>query len=147
MKILSKLLHSEFLKNFITCGILGWCLEIFFTAMTSLRRRNLKLKGETSLWMFPIYGSAALLLPVFRLLKGCSVFFRGTVYAALIYLVEYISGYFLWSKGICPWDYGKTKWHIHRVIRLDYLPCWFIVGLLFERILAGKSQSFPSSER
>ncbi|MCI8286616.1 MAG: hypothetical protein HFH89_02930, partial [Lachnospiraceae bacterium] len=49
-----------FLKNFLKCGLAGWCMEISFTALDSLRRRDMTLKGCTSLWMFPIYGCAAL---------------------------------------------------------------------------------------
>ena len=44
------------LKNFLKCGLTGWCMEISFTALDSLRRRDMTLKGCTSLWMFPIYG-------------------------------------------------------------------------------------------
>ena len=60
-------LHT-FTKNFLKCGLAGWCLEIIFTSLASLRRRDLTLKGNTSLWMFPIYGCAAVLAPVGRLL-------------------------------------------------------------------------------
>ena len=51
-------------QNFIKCGILGWCLEISFTALNALRRRDYTLRGVTSLWMFPIYGAGCLLTPL-----------------------------------------------------------------------------------
>ena len=62
----------KLLQNFIKCGILGWCLEIVFTSLQSLRRRDLTLRGVTSLWMFPIYGAGCLLTPVFHLFRGLS---------------------------------------------------------------------------
>lgn len=58
-----------FFKNFLKCGLIGWCMEIIFTSVTSLRRRDMTLKGSTSIWMFPIYGCAAVVAPLSRLLK------------------------------------------------------------------------------
>lgn len=128
---MKKLVH-----NFIHCGILGWCLEISFTAMDSFRRRQFRLKGNTSIWMFPIYGMAAFLAPICRLLKGKPLLLRGLTYAGLIFSGEYLAGTALTRKGLCPWDYGRSKWHVNKLIRLDYLPFWFMAGLLFERLLA-----------
>ena len=138
---------KNFIHNFIHCGLLGWCLEIIFTAFHSFRRRDFKLSGITSLWMFPIYGLAALLAPVSRLLKGRNFIFRGLVYTGIIFSGEYLSGVILRSKGLCPWNDENSRWNIGSIIRLDYAPCWFISGLLFERLLAesdrlsGKTQA------
>jgi uncharacterized membrane protein len=123
------------LRNFLRCGLIGWCMEIIFTALNSLRRRNMHLMGTTSLWMFPIYGSTAFLLPLFRLLKNRSLMLRGFTYMSLIFSAEFISGRLLRRRDFCPWDYGKSRYHIGRVIRLDYAPCWFGAGLLFEHML------------
>lgn len=123
------------IKDFMHCGMVGWCLEILFTSLDSLRRRQLSLKGFTSLWMFPIYGSIALLKPVFHFLHRLPLLFRGTLYAAFIFLGEYLSGSYLKRHRLCPWDYGRCKWHINGVIRLDFFPFWFLTGLLFEKLL------------
>lgn len=128
------------IKNFFTCGIIGWCLEIIFTGLQSLRRREMSLKGTTSLWMFPIYGCAALLKPLFCLLAPFPTFIRGMVYAVSIFWGEYISGLILTSKQLCPWNYLKSKWNIHGVIRIDFLPYWFLTGLLFEQVLTKDSK-------
>lgn len=126
------------IKNFMKCGIMGWCLEIIFTALGSFHRKDLKLKGNTSLWMFPIYGIGCLIAPISFLLKKASWFTRGTVYTLLIYTVEYISGIFLKKRKLCPWDYSRSHWNIDSVIRLDYIPCWFATGLLMEKIVQKK---------
>ena len=126
----------KFIKNFIKCGYTGWCMEIIFTAADSLRRRDMTLKGNTSLWMFPIYGCAAALAPVSRLLRGRPAWTRGLAYMSLIYSVEFLTGKLLVSRQLCPWDYGHSRWHVSRVIRLDYAPYWFAAGLLFERLLS-----------
>ena len=120
-------------QNFIKCGILGWCLEISFTALNALRRRDYTLRGVTSLWMFPSYGAGCLLTPFFRLLGRLHWAVRGSIYAALIFAAEYVSGSLLWKKDLCPWDYEKARWNVSRLIRLDYFPCWAATGLLMER--------------
>lgn len=123
------------LTDFIRCGIAGWCLEITFTSLHALQRREHTLKGSTSIWMFPIYGSIAFLKPLFLCMRHLHVVLRGTIYAALIFCGEYISGRFLSAKKICPWNYKNSKWHIHEVIRLDFFPYWFLTGFLFEMLL------------
>lgn len=123
------------LQNFIRCGITGWCMEILFTALGSLRRHNFHLMGTTSLWMFPIYGSAALLRPVFKCMRRRPVLLRGSLYMTLIFLVEFLSGNFLKKHRLCPWNYSKSRYNIGQIIRLDYAPCWFGAGLLFEHLL------------
>jgi len=126
---------KTFAKNFLICGVTGWCMEIIFTSLNSFRQRDLTLKGTTSIWMFPIYGSAAFLTPICRLLKHKPTWVRGMTYMSLIFTAEFITGQFLKRKTICPWDYYRSKWNVKRIIRLDYAPFWFAAGLLFERLL------------
>lgn len=85
--------------------------------------------------MFPIYGMAAFLAPICRLLRGKPLLIRGLTYAGLIFTGEYITGALLSRKALCPWDYGRCKWHVNRLIRLDYIPFWALAGLLFEKLL------------
>lgn len=129
------IIMKKFIHNFLHCGLLGWCLEIIFTAFHSYRRRDFKLSGMTSIWMFPIYGLAAFLAPISRMLKGKNLIFRGFVYTGIIFTCEFVSGTLLRKKGLCPWNYERSRWNVGNVIRLDYTPCWFISGLLFERLL------------
>jgi hypothetical protein len=126
---------KNFIRDFIKCGIAGWCMEISFTALDSLRRRDMKLVGRTSIWMFPIYGSAVFLKPFFRLFRGLSPLLRGLSYAILILTGEYITGSLLSNRKVCPWDYTRSKWHIKKIVRLDYLPNWILAGLFFEWLL------------
>lgn len=129
----------SFFSDFMKCGILGWCLEILFTALHSLRKRDFSLKGSTSLWMFPIYGSIALLKPVFFSVRQMPVFFRGLFYSAFIFCGEFLTGSILQKNKCCPWNYSRHKWHIKGIIRLDYFPVWFLAGLLFEKVLRSTS--------
>lgn len=126
---------KKFLHNFIYCGLMGWFLEIIFTSLHAFRKRDLRLSGTTSIWMFPIYGLMAFFSPICRLLKNRSVWFRGFVYTVLIFCGEFLTGVWLNRRRLCPWNYERARWNLGKVIRLDYAPFWFLTGLLYERLL------------
>lgn len=125
-----------FFKNFLICGLCGWCLECFWTGLNSIKKhKDRTLSCHTSVWMFPIYGMAACLTPICTKLKNRNALIRGGVYAALIYLTEYTTGVILKKYGACPWDYSKARLNVRGVIRFDYAPVWFLTGLIFEKLL------------
>ena len=132
---------KNIIKSFLHCGLSGWCMEILFTALGSLRDRDFRLKANTSLWMFPIYGSAAFLAPLFKALHHKSLWQRGLTYMSLIFSAEYLSGKFLRKRNLCPWDYSHSKWNIGQIIRLDYAPLWFFAGLFFEQVTLPSKES------
>ena len=132
---------KKIILKFLNCGILGWCIEIVFTSLNSLRQKDFKLMGNTSIWMFPIYGSFCLVSPLLCVIKKMHWFFRGFFYTILIFTGEYISGKWLQKKNMCPWDYSRCKRNIDHIIRLDYAPLWFLLGLLYERLLLHKGAS------
>lgn len=122
-------------KNFCMCGIVGWCMEIIFTSVTNINRKDLRLMGKTSIWMFPIYGLAAVIQPVYAKIKRWPTLCRGFLYSTGIMTCEFLSGSLLKKLKICPWDYTKAKYNIRGVVRLDFLPLWMMAGLVFERLL------------
>ena len=128
-------------RKFLICGLTGWCMEILFTAFDSFRRRELKLMGRTSVWMFPIYGMAVLIEPAYHLTKKFPALFRGFLYSAGIFAIEFLSGSFLKKHSICPWDYSRAKTNVNGVIRLDYTPFWMAAGLIYEKILTKSQRS------
>ena len=103
---------------------------MFWTGLGSLFKHDKKLMGQSSLHMFPIYGSAIIIPPIHRLIRKANVFIRGTIYALCIFLTEFISGSFLKKRNACPWDYSDAALNYKGIIRLDYAPVWFIVGLM-----------------
>lgn len=124
-------------KEFIKCGVVGCCMELLWTTFCGAKKKDYRLVGQTSLWMFPIYGMASIIKPISCKLKkhNRDVIERGIIYTMGIYTIEYTSGMFLKKNNRCPWDYSKSKYHINGVVRLDYAPLWFLVGLIYEKIL------------
>lgn len=124
------------MKNkFWICGLTGWCLEILYTSMGCIREKDFRLTGKTSIWMFPIYGMAAFISPVYKKIKHVPRVFRGMLYSTGFFACEYASGALLKKHGMCPWDYSKAKYNINGLIRLDFAPLWFATGLLYEELL------------
>ena len=126
-----KRLPTDFLK----CGITGWCLEVIFTSVESILNHDWRLMGRTSRLMFPIYGCGAdRWIGESELRVTDRMIRHGMIYMVLIFTAEYISGSFLRARGICPWDYTGKSANVDGLIRLDFAPLWFGVGLLFEQI-------------
>ncbi|RZS92037.1 putative ABC transporter permease [Cuneatibacter caecimuris] len=123
------------MKNkFIQCGFIGWTIELFATSLGNYHKNGDKrLMGNTSLLMFPIYGMAAAMAPVGKLLCKRNMLVRGTVYMTMIFAAEYSTGWFLRRLGVCPWDYSDAPLNVDGLIRLDYAPAWFAAGLIFEQ--------------
>jgi len=67
---------KKYAKLFCICGVIGWCIEILFTAFHAFQKHNFTLKGSTSLFMFPIYGMAVCLCPLHKALHKYSLLFR-----------------------------------------------------------------------
>ena len=126
-------------EKFLLCGSVGWCLEVFWTGIHSLLNGHATMMGKTSLLMFPIYGCAAFIEPVYRRISYSPAVFRGCLYTAGFFTAEFISGSVLKHFGMCPWDYSSAPIQYKGIIRLDYAPLWFTSGLLFEKILTKSS--------
>jgi uncharacterized membrane protein len=123
------------IKQFLIFGCLGIVMEVFWTGFCGLLKGDKELRGFTSIWMFPIYGSAVFFEPIYVSLKNFPVAVRGCVYMVLIFAAEYASGFILEKTlGECPWDYKDSKMNVYGLIRIDYAPVWFIAGLLMESV-------------
>lgn len=122
------------IKRFFIYGSIGICLEILWTGLTAFISGDITLTGHSSIIMFPIYGSAVFLEPIFLQLKDNNIILRGLIYTALIFSAEYWSGILLFHFKICPWSYFEAPLNIRGIIRLDYAPLWAFVGLLYEHL-------------
>jgi uncharacterized membrane protein len=131
--------RATILGRLLAYGIAGWCMEIVFTAACgAIGERDRSLRGETYLWMLPIYGAGGLLLEELqrRLTPHVPQPLRAVAYVGAIYSVEYGSGLLLRRLlGICPWDYKDRGVNVDGLIRLDFAPFWFGAALAFEPLL------------
>lgn len=134
-------MKNNLFTQFLLCGVVGWGLECLWTGLHSLLIQDPTLPCTTSLWMFPIYGLAVLIIPLYQKIAHLPFYIRGLIYTILIYLVEFITGSFLKAFHACPWNYAQTPFQLCGLIRLDYAPLWFLSGLLFERLVI--SQHHP----
>ena len=126
-------------QNFMKCGLIGWAMELALSSVHDLtEKKDRRMIGRTSLLMFPIYGMGALFCPLAARLRGRSLWERGCIYTGLIFFVEYATGWLLRKFSMCPWDYSKARFNIHGLIRLDFAPAWFLLGLLFEHCTCKK---------
>ena len=120
-------------------------MEILFTSAQSFHDKDMRLMGQTSIWMFPIYGMASCIQEIYPLIEKWPVLCRGSLYSVGILTGEYISGSILKKLNICPWDYSAAKYNVQGIIRIDFFPVWMAAGLIFERILCG--QGAKAAER
>lgn len=122
------------LRKFLLYGFAGWIVEVLFTGTFSAVKRDRSATAKTYLWMHPIYGATALGLEFLsHKLKWMPLPVRGLVYTGVMYGAEYSSGLLLRKVlGSCPWDYSGARHNVHGLVRLDYAPAWYALGLLFE---------------
>ncbi len=82
---------------FVAFACVGITAEIFFTAI----RLNIgpwsevdwSLKGQSYIWMFPIYGIAGIVFPLLvPFIQKIPFIFRMCIYAIGILIVEFIAG-------------------------------------------------------
>jgi len=134
--IVSSIDNNNSMKyRFIVYGLLGWTMEILWTGIGSLVKGDLRLQGFSYLWMFPIYGLAVFLEPVHDRVRPFPWYFRGFIWISVIFSIEFLTGLMIkYTVGSVPWDYtGSSLYSFAGLIRLDYAPVWYVVGLLFER--------------
>lgn len=142
------------MPRIVIYGAFGWCAEIVWTALWAAltgvrgepgapggcvaldRAERVRLVGHTYLWMFPIYGLGGLVFEAcHEAARAWPWAARGALWTALIFAVEYAAGWLLRRLlGGCPWDYGRARFSVGGLIRVDYAPAWFAFGLLLERL-------------
>ncbi len=124
------------MEHFFIYACVGVIFELFFVGIKNLLfRDDAGLHTETTLWMFPIYGSMVFLFePFYQLFRDYPLFFRLFLYGVFFLFAEYMIGMFLTT--LCkrrPWTY-TTRWHVHHLIRLDYIFNWMFFGYLIEKL-------------
>lgn len=136
----------KWLLRIMIFGCVGITTEIFFTAgwdfVQSIQTGSspdLKLQGKSYVWMFPIYGSAGILLPIFMpLLERFHMALRLLIFLFGIYSIEFITGWLIEAiTGKCPWEYfsiwsipGWGNEHISGYINMSFAPFWLFFAFM-----------------
>jgi uncharacterized membrane protein len=82
--------------------------------------------------MWPVYGLGGVFfewIHTFHWYWAINAF----AFFCLIYVIEFFVGYLLERLlGKCPWDYGRGRYTIMGLVRIDYAPFWLALALAFE---------------
>jgi len=127
------------LINFLILGSLGVTLELLFNAVLSYglgRRKSFCLKGEVSVWMFPVYAFGLTygfdliehVIPVSTL--------RWLSYPLWIWAIELLVGIPAKHTIGKLWDYSDIPWGLHwqGLISFFHAPFWVLFGIIFEML-------------
>ena len=109
-------------------------MEIIWTGLDSLRSGDIRLTGNSTIWMLLVYGLAVFLEPLHDIIRGWNFFARGIIWVVLIWGMEYSTGLLLYTLlGVHPWLYNGP-FAVDGLVTLAYAPAWFVAGMVFERI-------------
>jgi hypothetical protein len=114
---------------------IGITMEVIATSiMDFVKYRDPRLKGETYLWMLPVYAVVPYIyIFVQSTFPDIGWVVKGLVYMLAFYLLELIAGLLIKAiVGVSPWNYKNYRFHFKEVICLDYAPVWFIYGIVGE---------------
>ncbi len=127
------------LFEMVLFAVLGLGFEVVFTSVFDFKSDKRRfLMGYSSLWYAPLYALAPVFLHLTSgWLFALPIWVRGFVYTLIIWLVEYMA---MWALrlllGQSPSEkhYFTSRWNIHGLIRLDFFPAMFFMGLAFELV-------------
>lgn len=114
---------------------IGITMEVIATSiMDYFTLRDPRMKGETYLWMIPIYAVVPYIyLFVTSTFTDLHLSVKGLVYMLAFYLLELIAGLIIkFLVGVSPWDYSAKRFNFKGVICLDYGIVWYIYGIIGE---------------
>ncbi len=122
------------IAQFVFYGLLGLLIETIFTGIHSLIfDRNPRGVCTTYLPMFPLWGIGGLFFQsIHSFLSG---FWFVVLMTPLIFMFEFTFGY-IFEKlfGRKLWDYGNARFGVMGLIRLDYLPFWLGLAIIFDYV-------------
>jgi uncharacterized membrane protein len=124
-------------------GIVGWLIEVVFTGINSLFRRDWAATSKTYLWMHPIYASGGMAVYTIynNVIISANPFLDAVglaffIYVPLFYGFEALSGLAsIKLFGRILWDYGRSKWTPMGLINLKYAPYWFLLALCMHPVV------------
>ncbi|MBI5545877.1 MAG: hypothetical protein HY901_18465 [Deltaproteobacteria bacterium] len=114
----------------------GWHVDPRLNLEAVWQTPAVVLFGQCSLWMFPVYATAAFCLiePLYRRTARRPFWLRGLLYSMAIVGFEVVSGHALKAiTGYAIWYYDDPL-NVLGMSSLAILPIWFVTGLLVETL-------------
>jgi len=114
---------------------IGVTMEVLCASVIDfVKDRDPRLKGETYLWMLPVYAAVPYIYVFVQGAFPNLVWWqKGFIYMIAFYLLELIAGLIIKALvGVSPWNYKNYRYHFMEVICLEYAPVWFIYGIAGE---------------
>ena len=124
-------------------GAAGLGIEVAFTAALDFiqTRKDKHLMGYSSIWYWPLYASAPLILDkIGPFLFPLPLLVRGLCYTICFMIMEYCGmGILRLLLGQSPSEksYYRSRWNIHGLTRLDFAPAYCLLGFIFEWLYRG----------
>ena len=125
------------LINLLIFGSLGMTIEILFNGILSYalgRRNSLCLKGEISVWMFPVYALG--LTYGFDIVEQTitTTTLRWLSYPLWVWAIELLVGIPAMHTIGKLWDYSDIPYNLHwrGIISFFHAPFWVLFGIIFE---------------
>lgn len=146
--------------RFIIFGVVGWSVEIFVQSIFGLTddiihgnftKQSLEMFGQTGFWGFFVYGLVSIPYSLFfyRLKEAIpnkflgvpllGLFLRLSIYVALFYAIEFLTGFFAkYILGIRLWyDYSDKPLNVLGLIDFSMTPIWYF-GAYFGESLTSR---------
>ena len=124
-------------------GIVGLLIEVVFTGISSVLRKDWAGTSRTFLFMHPVYATAGMAVYVIynNVIISNNPIIDAVVlaiafYVPLFYGFEALSGLAsLKLFGRILWDYGHSRWSPMGLINFKYAPAWLILALLMHPVI------------
>lgn len=107
----------------------------FLDRLAILQRRQLKLMGHSSFWMFSHLRDGFSVRAHFAAAPEKERLGAGQRLCGWDFPDRVSERHVSEKTGHLPWDYSHARLNVKGVIRLDYAPVWFLTGLLYEKLL------------
>ncbi len=124
-------------------GIVGWLVEVVFTGIGSLIRKDWAATSKTFLWMHPVYGGGG--FAVYLIYNNVIISANPIVDAVVLAVLFYVPLFYGFEAlaglasiklfGRILWDYGRSKWTPMGLINIKYAHYWLLLALCMHPVV------------
>lgn len=120
------------LLSLLVFGSVGLLVEVYFTGFFSaIVFKDRRAMSTTSLWMLPVYGTAAVILGFIHDHTRWPFYLAALPYTLFIYVWEFSWHWILGLFKVKVWDYGPAKFTLAGRVQPRYFPWWYLLACGF----------------